>query len=147
MPALLDSAGGATFLGDDQPVQIGDVVMDFGPRSVQSVKTPRVAVQQGQNSVFRWDYGWAPVAYVVEGYAASNTNALGYDVQADILLARQVIDQFPDGVTAMKFLVPSMGVQDMVVLVSAQLSEDATLAPNEPLYRLNLAAANVPGGR
>jgi len=132
-----------TIIASGAPVQIGGVVLTYGPYKTQVVKTPRVAVQQGLQTIFLWDYGWQPTTYRLEGWSVTNALALGVDFQADVALIHQIVDQFADGVTPQKLLIPTAGVQDMVVLTSAELDEDAQNAPGEPSYVLQFASADV----
>ena len=132
-----------TIVASPGPVQIGSVVLAFGPYKIQITKTPRVAVQQGQATIFRWDYGWQPTSYRLEGYSVENALSLAVDLVSDVAVAHQIVDQFADGVTPQKLLIPTAGVQDMVVLTSAELDEDAQNAPGEPSYVLTFASADV----
>src|SRR5487761_1509783 len=71
-------------LPDYADMVIGKLVLPFGPRRIELTHAPQVVKQLTLNAVFRYDFGYLPNKYVIEGWPN------GGDPQA----MQQIIAQF-----------------------------------------------------
>lgn len=113
-------------------VQIGQLLMPFGPRRIQQTHSPVKVTQLTLNAILRYDAGWNPNGYVIEGLVN------GGDPEA----MKEIIAQFGDDpLASIPFIVPIMSIADMVSLILWQPLMDANQYWKEPFYHLEVEAS------
>lgn len=125
------------------PVSIGNIVLPFGPRSLEYHLEPFVARQDAISASIVWDYGYKPEIFILRGYPSeddpmSTSNARGASImpEGNRFQIRSIIGQFDPSTRVQELHIPTLGVQASVRLLSADITDDADVAPKESLYVL-----------
>jgi hypothetical protein len=113
-------------------VLLGKLMLPFGPRRIQLTHAPVKSVQITLNAVLRYDMGFMPNAYIIEGLVN------GGDPAAMQLIVAQFGD---DPISSIPFIVPIMSIADMVTLTLWQPYMDANSYWKEPFYHLEMDAS------
>lgn len=139
MPAVVNDPGstgsGTTPSG---PVRLGSLTFQWSPHHIRRVKRPNVYRQNGINAWLLNDYGWMPDAYTLEGYLTGDL----VPFWPDPTLRDQIVAQFTDPTTVVKFQAPYMGISTTVRLISLTDDTDSSRAPGEVTFSLELEEAD-----